>query len=90
MPNLGVAVKTATWSLLRKVGTMSAMLCASIKILAWSFLRKVSGLRENIRDGGWHGFISLHVPGLQRPGRSLVQMPALGVAVKTATWSLLR
>ena len=67
---------------------MSAMLCAAIKILAWSFLRKVSGLREIIQDGGWDGFIPLHVPGLQRPGKSLVQMPALGVAVKTATWSL--
>jgi hypothetical protein len=36
------------------------------------------------------GLISLRVPGLERPGRSLVQMPDLDVAVKTATWSLSR
>jgi hypothetical protein len=47
-------------------------------------------LREDLQNGGWDGFFSLRVPGLQRPGKSLVQMPDLGVAVKTATWSLLR
>jgi len=36
------------------------------------------------------GFISLRVPGLQRPGMSLVWVAAWGVAVKTATWSLSR